>query len=232
MKFFKKIKIVIIFSILAFMCFFIFIIKDGYELYQNSISRISIEEKVNSIQNRNDFIKLDSISPDFTNAILAIEDHRFYEHGAIDIISIGRAIVTDIKEFKLVEGGSTITQQLAKNLYFTQEKKLTRKIAEIFVAYDLEKAYSKDEILELYIATLYFGDGYNGIYEASKGYFDKSPINLTFDEATLLASLPNAPSIYALSNNSPLSYQRQNQVIKAMIKYQYITYEEAFSSLN
>ncbi len=232
MKFFKKLKILILSLLIIFLVASIFIIRDGYNLYKDATSRISIERKITSIQNRNDFMKLDSISKDFTNALLAIEDHRFYEHGAIDIVSIGRAIVTDLKARKLAEGGSTISQQLAKNLYFTQEKKFTRKIAEVFVAYDLEKNYSKDEILEVYIATLYFGDGYNGLFEASKGYFDKSPINLTFSEATMLAGIPNAPSVYALSNNSDLSYQRQKQVVEAMVKYEYITSEEAMSKLN
>ena len=198
----------------------------------SAIKKVPIDEKVSSIESKDDFVKLNDISKDFTNAILAIEDHRFYEHGPIDLISIFRAIAKDIKELKLVEGGSTITQQLAKNMYFTQEKKFTRKIAEIFVAYDLERLYDKDEILELYINTLYFGDGHYGIKEASVGYFDKLPDKLNFEEATMLAGIPNAPSIYALGNNSQLSYQRQQQVIDAMVKFEYITQEDLNFKVN
>lgn len=95
-----------------------------------------------------------------------------------------------------VEGGSTITQQIAKNEYFTQEKKITRKIAEVFMAYEIEKNYSKDEILELYINTIYFGNGYYNIKDACKGYFGKSPNEMTAGECIMLAGIPNAPSVY------------------------------------
>ena len=149
----------------------------------------------------------------YQNAVIAVEDHRFEKHGGIDIIGTCRAIVTNITSFSLVEGGSTITQQLARNLYFTQEQSLTRKIAELLVAFDLEKNYSKDQILELYINTIYFGEGYYGIKEACEGYFD---------EMTLLAGIPNAPSVYSLNANPDLAKQRQQHVINAMKEYGYI----------
>lgn len=228
----KKLKIFFTFIVLVLIIATSAIIKSGHNIYKDAIKKVPIDEKVSSIESKDDFVKLNDISKDFTNAILAIEDHRFYEHGPIDLISIFRAIAKDIKELKLVEGGSTITQQLAKNMYFTQEKKFTRKIAEIFVAYDLERLYDKDEILELYINTLYFGDGYYGIKEASVGYFDKLPDKLNFEEATMLAGIPNAPSIYALGNNSQLSYQRQQQVIDAMVKFEYITQEDLNFKVN
>ncbi len=228
----KKLKIFFTFIVLVLIIATSAIIKSGHNIYKDAIKKVPIDEKVSSIESKDDFVKLNDISKDFTNAILAIEDHRFYEHGPIDLISIFRAIAKDIKELKLVEGGSTITQQLAKNMYFTQEKKFTRKIAEIFVAYDLERLYDKDEILELYINTLYFGDGHYGIKEASVGYFDKLPDKLNFEEATMLAGIPNAPSIYALGNNSQLSYQRQQQVIDAMVKFEYITQEDLNFKVN
>ena len=158
----------------------------------------------------------------YQNAVIAVEDHRFEKHGGIDIIGTCRAIVTNITSFSLVEGGSTITQQLARNLYFTQEQSFTRKIAELLVAFDLEKNYSKDQILELYINTIYFGEGYYGIKEACEGYFDKEPLELTFDEITLLAGLPNAPSAYSLSDNEDLARRRQQIVINQMKKYNFI----------
>lgn len=107
----------------------------------------------------------------YINAVISVEDHRFYSHHGIDMIAIGRATINDIKAMRLVEGGSTITQQLAKNIYFTQEKKITRKIAEVFMAFTIEKNYSKDQILELYLNTSYFGDGYQTVKEACKRVF-------------------------------------------------------------
>ena len=145
----------------------------------------------------------------------------------LDFISITRAILRDIKEMELVEGGSTITQQLAKNIYFTQKKELTRKIAEIFMAFEIEENCTKDEIFELYVNTSYFGDGYYCVGDASEGYFDKVPKEMDLYECTLLAGIPNAPSVYAPTKNPELAKQRQAQVIKKMIKYKYLTQEQA-----
>ena len=129
---------------------------------------------------------------------------------------------------QLGEGGSTITQQVAKNLYFiTEDDFISRKIAEIFVAFDLENNYSKDDILEFYINTIYFGDGYYGIKEASNGYYKKDPKDLNLYESTLLAGVPNAPSVYAPTVNPDLAKSRQGKVIRSMIEYGYLTEEEA-----
>ena len=160
------------------------------------------------------------------DSIVSIEDRRFYEHFGIDLYSIGRAVVGNFKKQELSSGGSTITQQLAKNMYFSQEKKITRKIAEIFVALDLEEEYEKDEILELYLNIIYFGDGYYGIKEATNGYLNKEPSELTLYEATLLAGIPNAPSVYALSNNTKLTYERQKIVLRALLDTEKITKDE------
>ena len=111
-----------------------------------------------------------------------------------------------------------MSQQLAKNLVLDQRRKLVRKIAEIFATIDIEKEYTKDEILEMYVNISYLGDGYYGIGNASKGYFKKEPKELDLNEATLLAGLPNAPSVFQLSNNNDSTYKRQIVVIKAMIK--------------
>ena len=126
-----------------------------------------------------------------------------------------------------MEGGSTITQQLAKNLYFTQEKKVERKVAEVFMAVELEKEYSKKDILELYVNSIYFGNNYYCVKDASMGYFGKEPGKMTEYESTLLAGIPNAPSVYALTANPDLAAQRQRQVLEKMIKYKYLTSEEA-----
>ena len=162
----------------------------------------------------------------YLNALVAVEDKRFYKHNGVDIISIGRAIITDIKEMELVEGGSTITQQLAKNTYFTQKKELTRKIAEVFAAIQYEKELSKEEILELYINTCYYGDGYYSIADAALGYFDKEVKYMNTYECTLLVGIPNAPSVYAPTKNPELAKERQIQVLKKMLSQGYITEEE------
>ena len=133
----------------------------------------------------------------------------------------------DIKAMAYVEGGSTITQQLAKNLYFTQEKELTRKAAEVFMAFELERNYSKEEILELYVNSIYFGDGYYDVASASEGYFGKTPEELNDYEATLLAGVPNAPSVYAPTKNPDKAEQRRLQVVNRMIACGYITVAES-----
>lgn len=220
--------IIILFSILfglgvvAFIGFSI----DAYDMYQEALEEKSMEQRIEEIRTKKGYVTLDNIPVQFKNAIISIEDHRFEEHGAVDFISIGRAIYRNITEFDLIEGGSTITQQFAKNTFFTQERKFTRKIAEIFAAIDLEKVYSKDDIIEMYMNTIYFGDGYYGIGAASKGYFNKEPIDLTLDELTLLAGIPNAPSVYSLSNSEELARQRQKQVINSMIEHGYLKEEE------
>ena len=160
----------------------------------------------------------------YINAVIAIEDHRFYKHPGIDIIAINRALINDLKNRNFLEGGSTITQQLAKNIYFTQNKLIERKIAEVFMAFKFESVLDKDEILELYLNTSYFGRGFYSIREASLGYFDKEPINMTDYESTYLAGIPNAPSIYG--ENEKLALERQGQVLNQMVKYGYLTGEE------
>ena len=121
----------------------------------------------------------------------------------------------------------SITQQLSKNIYFTQEKKITRKIAEVFMAFEIEKEYDKNQILELYLNTSYFGDGYYTVKEACKGYFNKELKEMTDYECILLAGIPNAPSVYAPTKNPELAIQRQKQVMNKMVEYEYLTQEEA-----
>ena len=202
-------------------------IGNGYNMYKTAIEEMSIEDKVKEIQSKENYTKISELPQMYINAVISVEDHRFYEHGGIDIIAIGRAAINDIKAMSFVEGGSTITQQLSKNIYFTQEKKIERKIAEVFMAFEIEKRYEKDFILELYLNTSYFGDGYYTVKEASQGYFGKEPKDMTDSECILLAGIPNAPSAYSPTKNPELAKQRQKQVINKMIKYKYLTQEEA-----
>ena len=228
MKIFKKLlfKILIfVFIILALLTsIFIFL---GYDYYSKSLAEKSLEDRISSIRQDGGFVKFDSLNKDYINAVIATEDHRFYEHGAIDFIAIARAIFVNIKNGKLGEGGSTITQQVAKNVCLSQEKSAIRKIAEIFVSYDLEKKYSKNEIFELYVNTAYFGAGYYGIGQASNGYYNKNPKDLNLSESSMLAGIPNAPSVYAPTKNPNLAKQRQAQVLNRMIEYGYISKEDA-----
>ena len=224
-KFFKRKITFIVFVIKAILAVFVY---DGYELYKESITETSIEKKIEEIKNENpNYIEFENLPKDYINAIVAVEDRRYFEHNGIDLISITRAIVKDIQTMSLVEGGSTITQQLAKNTYFTQRKELTRIIAEVFMAFEYEKACTKDEILELYVITIYFGDGYYCVYDAAKGYFDKEPKEMNLYESTLLAGIPNAPSVYAPTKNPELAKERQAQVLNKMVKYNYLSQEEA-----
>ena len=205
--------------IILFIIFFI-LFGLGYLKYKNAIDKLTLTDAVSEIRNSDNYTKLEDISKDYKNAVVAIEDHRFYSHNGIDILSIIRSTYVNLRIKSFDYGASTITQQVGRNIYFTQERSPIRKIAEIFVAFDLEKNYSKDEILELYLNIIYFGNGYYGIYDAAQGYFDKNPNELTFYEATYLAGLPNAPSVY--SENDKLAEERRLQVVNAMKKYDYI----------
>ena len=223
----KIIKLIVFLIIIITLSASIPFVVKGYKMYTVALNEVSIEEKKNEIQSKESYTSLSELPQIYKDAVLAVEDHRYYKHGAIDIISIGRAIITDIKAKEFVEGGSTITQQLAKNLYFTQKKEIERKIAEIFMAYEMERTLDKDTILELYLNSSYFGNGYYTVKQASRGYFKKEPKEMTSYEATLLAGIPNAPSVYAPTKNLNLAKQRQKQVINKMVKYKYLTQEEA-----
>lgn len=224
MKLLKKIFFVLVVTIIAVASL---VINEGYNLYVQAITQMSIEDKILEIQDIENYTEYEELPQDYIDAVIAVEDKRFFLHNGTDIISIMRAVLIDIKEMSFEEGGSTITQQLAKNIYFTQEKKLTRKIAEIFMAVELEKQCSKEEIFELYVNTSYFGDGYYCVKDATKGYFDKLPSQMNLYESTLLAGIPNAPSVYAPTKNPELARQRQAQVIRKMLKQGYLTQEEA-----
>lgn len=222
----KIIRRVIIFILLIITLTGALFTYKGYTLYKEALEKISVKDKIAEIKSQENYTKIDEMPEFYLNAVIAVEDHRFYEHGAIDPIAIARALWTDIKAFELKEGGSTITQQLAKNIYFTQEKSALRKISEIFMAYEIEKNCEKDDILEMYLNTSYFGSGYYCVKDAANGYFEKEPIDMNKYESSLLAGIPNAPSIYAPNKNPDLAKQRQRQVLEKMVKYDYITEKE------
>mgnify|MGYP000236609044 FL=1 len=216
MKKFKKILLVLILIILSILAIYI---GQGYKMYKNALDDKPLEEMVQEIRSQKSYTKISNIPDIYKDAVIAVEDHRYYDHKGIDIIAIGRALLNDIRARELIEGGSTITQQLAKNMYFTQDKTLTRKIAEVFMAKKIENNYNKEEILELYVNYIYYGSGYYDIKSASLGYFDKEPQDLTEGESIMLAGIPNAPSVYNPKVSPRLARERQKQVIDKMIKY-------------
>ncbi|MCI8640771.1 MAG: transglycosylase domain-containing protein [Clostridia bacterium] len=226
MKTVKKFLLFIFIIVIVISCIIVMI---GRSYYNKALKEKPLITRVEDIMNDDKFVKFDSMSVYYRNAVVSVEDHRFYDHGPVDFIAIARAIFTNIKKRDFVEGGSTITQQVAKNVILTQEQSWIRKIAEIFAAYDLEKNYTKKEIFELYVNTAYFGDGYYGIYEASYGYYNKAPSELNLDESSMLAGVPNAPSVYAPTVNPDLAKKRQYHVINTMLEYGYITKDEALS---
>lgn len=203
----------------------------GYQIYQEVIDGEPLSDKVEEIRSKPKYTPLSQLPDTYKNAVVAVEDKRFYKHGGIDLISTGRAVFINLKEKKLAEGGSSITQQLAKNMYFSQEKTFLRKVAELFVAFELEKNYTKDEILELYVNTIYYGNGYYCVRDASNGYFGKEPEDMTDYESTLLAGIPNAPSCYAPTVSQELAARRQQQVLDRLVKCGYFTEERALETM-
>ncbi len=189
---------------------------------------MNIEDAVNlQRQKIRRYVLLREIPTAMRQAVIAVEDKRFYAHDGFDIESIARATVVNVEEGEISQGGSTITQQLAKNLFLTQERSFTRKVEELFLAIQLERHYDKNKILEMYLNTIYFGSNFYGIYEAAHGYFGKEPKDLSVAECAMLAGIPNAPSIYSPYVNFMLAKKRQLVVINAMVKAHFIGSYEA-----
>lgn len=202
----------------------------GYQYYAETTKKESIESKIQEIRQDYTYVKKEDLPQDYLNAIVAVEDRRFFYHGAIDPIGIARAILINIKNKSFQEGGSTITQQVAKNLYYISETNVVkRKVAEMFTAIEIEKKYSKEEILEIYANTIYFGNGYYGIKEACNGYLKKEPKDMNLAESTMMAGIPNAPSVYAPTANKEYCKSRQRKVLASMVDAGYISKEVADS---
>jgi 1A family penicillin-binding protein len=162
-------------------------------------------------------VPLAKVSPNVIKAVLSVEDQRFYEHSAVDIIGIGASLLHDLHLGRRARGGSTITQQLARQSFLTPDKTLRRKLKEVILAAHIEHEYTKNEILELYLNKAYFGDGFHGIEAASRGYFGKSAGDLTIAEAALLAGLIQSPSRYAPTVNLDRAIGRRNVVLQTMV---------------
>ena len=198
------------------------VIWQGYEMYSDAVAKVSIEEKAAEIMEKEHYTAYDELPETYVAAVIAAEDRRFQYHKGFDIISTARAAWRNIKSKEIVEGGSTITQQLGRIMYFSQEKKYSRKVAEVLVAERIEDIYDKDKIFELYVNTIYFGSGYYSVYDASMGYFGKAPSQMNDYECTMLAGIPNAPSVYSPDVNPTLAEQRRQQVLTCMAEAGYI----------
>ena len=169
-------------------------------------------------------VPLTDIPESIQQAVVAIEDRDFYKHNGFSIEGTGRALLTNIREEELAQGGSTITQQLVKNTLLTPDKNILRKYQELVLAIEIERRYDKDEILEMYLNTVYFGEGAYGVQNAAEAYFSKSATDLTLAESALLAGILPAPSAYSpLTGSEEAAFRRQALVLGQMVEQGYIT---------
>lgn len=232
----RTVKTVAVLLVIAFFTCVVWIFASCPDLSEEKITDISqtltvydkdgnVSATFNTGQNRKK-ISLDKIPEHVKNALIASEDIRFYSHCGIDIRRIFGAALNDIKSGSLKEGASTLTQQLIKNSHLTGKKSFVRKSHEALLALQLERNYSKDEIMEMYLNYVYFGRGAYGIETASQVYFKKSAAELTVDEGATLIGLLKAPNKYAPHVNMEKSVYRRNSVLEKMCRYGYITEEE------
>jgi len=171
-------------------------------------------------------VRLNQIPRNLINATLSTEDRNFYQHWGVDLWGVGRAAVSNVLHLRTTEGGSTITQQLARNLFLTQERTLTRKLKEIALAVQIERTYSKNQILEMYFNQIYFGEGAYGVESGAKTYFAKPLSELTLPECALLAGLPANPSVYSPRRRPAAAKLRRSKVLRNMLVTHAITQVE------
>ncbi|SHG56102.1 penicillin-binding protein, 1A family [Thermosyntropha lipolytica DSM 11003] len=195
-----------------------------YDINNRPIEGIATQNRIN--------LNYDQIPLYFKQAVIAVEDKNFYKHHGIDLTGIIRAVWINVKAGKIVAGGSTITQQTAKNIYLSNERTFARKIKELYYTLQLERKYSKDEILTMYCNHVYFGHGAYGLEAAARTFFAKNASQLTLAEAALLAGLPQWPSHYDPYQNPEAAKKRQEIVLQRMWEEGYITEEEKNQALN
>lgn len=183
-------------------------------------------------EERRFLVALEQMPPHLIRAFLAAEDERFYEHGGVDLPGIFRALLKNLQAGEIVQGGSTITQQVVKSLLLTPERSWIRKIKEAILAYRIDQTLTKDEVLYLYLNQIYFGSGAYGVEAAARTYFDKHVWQLDLAESALLAGLPKAPSRFSPHQNIPMARNRQRYVLQRMAEVGAITPEEAQAAYN
>lgn len=180
----------------------------------------------NIYEENREFVPINKIPNDLKYATVAIEDSRFYKHIGVDFVGVGRAIYQNLRHGRMAQGGSTLTQQLARNIYLTREKKLSRKLQEMVLAYQLERNYSKEQILELYLNQVYYGSKAYGVETAAKVYFGKDVKDLTLAECALIAGLPQRPTEFSPYKNMKSAVTRRNIVLRRMCELGYITSDQ------
>ncbi|CUH95186.1 putative membrane protein [Propionispora sp. 2/2-37] len=198
----------------------------GQRLYRIVALKTAVQSKLNT----ESYVPLADIPIAMQQAIISVEDNRFYQHIGLDIEGILRATLVNMQAGAIAEGGSTITQQLVKNIFLSHDQTMGRKVEEALLSLDMELRYSKEEILEMYLNSIYFGSGAYGIGPAAQIYFGKQPADLNLAEIAMLAGLPNAPSLNSPYVDFGAAKKRQAIVLGSMVKNAYIgpsTAEEA-----
>ncbi|WP_320046376.1 PBP1A family penicillin-binding protein [uncultured Ilyobacter sp.] len=211
-------------------------IEELVKSYRDSEPTIIYDSKGKQVdlitKRRGEPIHIDEIPENMKNAVIAIEDKRFYTHHGFDMRRLGKAVLVNLSRGRAVQGGSTITQQLAKNAFLSNEKTLLRKVKEALITLEIEKRYEKDEILEKYLNEIYFGSGSYGIKEASRAIFDKDVSRINLAEVAILAGVPNRPAKYDPRKNLDKAIERGQLVLKLMLKQEFITEPEYERAMN
>jgi len=211
-------------------------IEELVKSYKDSEPTIIYDSKGKQVdlitKRRGEPIHIDEIPENMKNAVIAIEDKRFYTHHGFDMRRLGKAVLVNLSRGRAVQGGSTITQQLAKNAFLSNEKTFLRKVKEALITLEIEKRYEKDEILEKYLNEIYFGSGSYGIKEASRSIFDKDVSKINLAEVAILAGVPNRPSKYDPRKNLDKAIERGQLVLKLMLKQDFITELEYERAMN
>ena len=237
---FKKKLFKYFFILILFIIFFIngiyLIAKNKEKLDIKNVNSFYLFDNEDNLyfqgSNGKEWVKLNDINPYLIKSTINIEDKKFYSHHGFDILRITKALFNNIKNGKVIEGASTITQQYAKNLYLDFDKTLKRKIDELWITIQIETHYSKDEILEGYLNTINYGHGNYGIKAASNFYFNKDPIDLTLAESVILANIPKSPNNYSPINNPEISRKRFERTLNNLKEDEIITTEEYQNALS
>ena len=192
--------------------------EDTFKAVQTSVVYDKNGNTISTLKGEKDvyYLSYEEIPVDVCAAIISIEDKKFYQHNGIDYKAILRAVKAIIENGEVTQGASTITQQLARNIFLTQDKTWQRKVEEMFVATELEKKYSKNKILEFYLNNIYFGNGYYGIQSASIGYFNKDVSELDLSQVAFLCAIPNNPTIYDPLVHADNTVARRDRILKNM----------------
>ena len=224
----KLLKIVLVITIVITGLF----VADSYYRYTEIKTDYPVEDIRETLKaHTKHYVEYEDIAKDLIDATIAIEDRRFFDRYGVDYIALARAMLVNLISMSFVQGGSTIEQQFIKIYYFNYESSLSRKVNELFFIYDLDNHYSKEEIVEMYLNVINYGDGYIGIYNAAQGYFGKEPKDLSLYEASLIAGIPNAPAYLQLSNNNINTYLRQINILDEMLDLGFINKDDYYATI-